>query len=102
LIADGQVLIENKVADRTDEPMSESKPYPFQARRYAISLCKTVFVTVVAYSPKTEAGLLRQSDSIRVLKVEGIDEDCVELRFAVPFGTSTPSRAKVPSLHDRS
>ena len=96
LIVGRQMLIENKVAGTTDDPMSDSRPYPFQARRYAISLCKTVFLTVVAYLPRTEAGLLRQSNSVRVLKVPGIQEDCVEVRFAIPFGTGRPSEAKKP------
>jgi hypothetical protein len=91
LLIDRQILIENKIAGETNDPMSENRPYPFQARRYAISLCKTAFVTVVAYSPRSESGLLRQSDSVVVLKVPGIREDCVEIRFAVPYNTGRPS-----------
>ena len=76
--------------------MSDARPYPFQARRYAISLCKTVFLTVVAYPPRTETGLLRQTDSIRIHKLPDIAEDCVEVRFAIPFNTGRPSEAKKP------
>ena len=96
LIVRGQMLIENKVAAPTNDPMSDARPYPFQARRYAIALCKTVFITVVAYKPRGEAGLLRQCDSVRVLKVPGIPGDCVEVRFAIPFGTGRPSEASRP------
>jgi HD superfamily phosphohydrolase len=96
LLADDQVLIENKVAGASNSPMSETSPYPFQARRYAIALCKTAFVTVVAYQPTNESHVLRQSDSVAVLKVGGIPEDCVEVRFAVPFGTGRPSQVKRP------
>lgn len=96
LLVNGQILIENKIAGLTDDPMSGSRPYPFQARRYAISLCKTVFVTVVGYAPRSESGLLRQSDSVAVLKVPDVREDCVELRFAVPYNTGRPSEVRTP------
>ena len=96
LIVDGQVLIENKVAGPTDDPMTDARPYPFQARRYAISLCKTVFLTVVAYPPMTETGVLRQTDSIRIYKLPDISEDCIEIRFAIPFATGRPSAVKKP------
>jgi hypothetical protein len=91
-----QILIENKVAGATDDPLSDARPYPFQARRYAISLCQTVFITVVAYAPRSETGLLRQSDSIVVLAVPNIREDCVELRFTVPYNTGRPSEVRRP------
>lgn len=96
LLVDQQILIENKVT-MTGEPMSETKAYPFQVRRYAIALCKTVFVTLVAYTPRNEARLLRQSDSVIVMKVPNISEDCVEIRFAVPFNTGRPSEVRRPA-----
>ena len=96
LLIGRQVLIENKVAGKTSDPMSETKPYPFQARRYAISLCKTVFLTLVAYSPRNETSLLRQSDSVAVMKVPDIREDCIEVQFIVPYGTGRPSEVRRP------
>ena len=96
LLVDHQILIENKIAGVTNNPMSDVRPYPFQARRYAIALCKTVFVTVVGYAPRDEVGVLRQSDSIAVLKVPHIREDCVELRFVVPYNTGRPSEVRRP------
>jgi len=44
LLVAHKIIIENKIAGETNNPMSENKPYPFQARRYSIALCKTVFL----------------------------------------------------------
>jgi HD superfamily phosphohydrolase len=96
LLTQNLILIENKVAKSTDEPLSEDHPYPFQARRYAIALCQSAFLTVVAYQPKTEKGFLTQSQSVIVRKVQGVPGDCVEIRFAIPYGASIPSHAKAP------
>jgi hypothetical protein len=97
LLVAQKIIIENKVAGETNEPMSENKPYPFQARRYSIALCKTVFFVLLAYRPRSEAGLLDQSSSIAVRRVPNIPEDCLEIRFAVPYGTGRPSEVKKPA-----
>lgn len=95
LISGASMLIENKVAGETDNVMEKgSSSYPFQTRRYAIALCNTVFFTVVAYKNKTEAGLLQQCESIKVIKVPSVKGDFIEIRFAVPYGTGRPSAAK--------
>ena len=96
LLVAHKLIIENKIAGETNDPMSESKPYPFQARRYSMALCKTVFFTLVAYKPRSETGLLPQSSSMAVRKVPNIPEDCVEIRFVVPYGTGRPSEASKP------
>jgi len=96
LLTHNLILIENKIAKPTDDPMSEAYPYPFQARRYAISLCQSIFLTVVAYQPKTETGILPQSQSVIVRKVPDVPGDCVEIRFTIPYGTPTPSHAQAP------
>jgi HD superfamily phosphohydrolase len=90
------IVIENKVAKKSDDPMSVGVDYPFQARRYAISLCQSAFITFVAYSPKSEAGLLPQNASVRAKPVLGVPGDFVEIRFVVPYGFSKPSRASSP------
>jgi HD superfamily phosphohydrolase len=94
LLTQNVIVIENKVAKDTDDPMSEAFPYPFQARRYTIALCQSVFFTVVTYKPKTERGILPQSQSVVVRKVPDVPGDCVEIRFAIPYGMSRPSDAQ--------
>jgi HD superfamily phosphohydrolase len=94
LLSQNTIVIENKVSSETDEPMSEKFPYPFQARRYAIALCQSIFITMVAYKPKTEKGHFSQSRSIEVHRVTDVPGDCVEIRFIVPYGYDSPSRAK--------
>ena len=96
LLTENVILIENKVAKDTDNPMSEDFPYPFQARRYTTALCQSVFLTVVTYKPKTEIGILPQSQSVVVRKVPDVSGDCVEIRFAIPYGMSKPSDARSP------
>jgi HD superfamily phosphohydrolase len=96
LIAQNVIVIENKVAKETDDPMSESFPYPFQARRYTVALCQSIFLTMVAYKPKTEKGILPQSQSVDIHKVPDVPGDCVEIRFVIPYGASRPSEAKAP------
>ena len=96
LLVANKIVIENKIAGETNDPMSENRPYPFQARRYSIALCKTVFFTLVAYKPRSETGLLPQSSSLAVRKVPDIPEDCLEIRFVVPYGTGRPSDVSKP------
>jgi len=96
LLVAHKIIIENKIVGETNDPMSENRPYPFQARRYSIALCKTVFFTLVAYKPRSETGLLPQSSSIAVRKVPDIPEDCLEIRFVVPYGTGRPSEVSKP------
>jgi hypothetical protein len=96
LLTEKVILIENKIAKPTDDPMSEYYPYPFQARRYTVALCQSIFLTVVGYQPKTEIGILPQHQSVVVRKVPDVPGDCVEIRFVIPYGTPTPSDARAP------
>jgi hypothetical protein len=96
LLVGRKIIIENKIAGETNDPMSENRPYPFQARRYSIALCKTVFFTLVAYKPRSELGVLRQSSSVSVRKVPDVPEDCLEIRLVVPYGTGRPSAVSKP------
>jgi hypothetical protein len=96
LLVGRKIIIENKIAGETNDPMSENRPYPFQARRYSIALCKTVFFTLVAYKPRSEPGVLRQSSSVSVRKVPDVPEDCLEIRLVVPYGTGRPSEVSKP------
>lgn len=96
LIARDRILIENKVEGETDTPMSDRRPYPFQARRYSLALCTSVFFTMVAYKPRTEQGHLRQCDCVKVFDIREVSEPCAEIRLLVPYGYSAPSEAKRP------
>src|ERR1700730_15963316 len=99
LLTEKVILIENKIAKPTDDPMSEDYPYPFQARRYTVALCQSIFLTVVGYQPKTVAGILPQSQSVIVRNVPHVPGDCIDIRFAIPYGTPTPSHAQAPSAN---
>lgn len=90
------MLIENKVHRGNNDPFSAGTDYPWQARRYGIALCQSVFFTVVAYRPTNEMAMPRQTASIQVRPMAGIKPDCIEIRFIVPFGYPKPSDAKAP------
>ena len=96
LVIGSKIVLENKVAGNTNDPMTEERPYPFQARRYSIALCKSVFFTLVAYKPRSETGLLPQSSSVAIRAVPNVVGDCVEIKFVVPYGTGKPSEASKP------
>jgi HD superfamily phosphohydrolase len=82
LLTQNLIVIENKVARETDDPMSEGFPYPFQARRYTVALCQSVFLTVVTYRPKTESGVFPQSESVIVRRVPVPSGMWLELKVA--------------------
>ncbi|MBF0306867.1 MAG: HD domain-containing protein [Alphaproteobacteria bacterium] len=96
LIVDSAMLVENKVYRGASDPFHAGENYPWQARRYARALCKSVFFTMVAYKPANEAALLDQVNSVQVKQVKGGEPDCIEIRFVVPYGYPRPSDAKAP------
>jgi HD superfamily phosphohydrolase len=100
LISCGMILIENKVAGRLTDPMAAKPASPFQARRYSLSLCQSVYFTVVAYEPAGEESLVPNSRSIQVRPVDGIS-DCVQVRVVVPYNTGDPSAAKAAKQPQR-
>lgn len=88
-------LIENKLArDPTDDPFILGKKFALQGRRYVIPTAERFFVTLLAYTPATEAGLLRPADAVRVRQVPDVDDQCIEIRCVIPTDIGTPSSAK--------
>lgn len=96
LILFGTFVVEIKKIDTTKNAFEDSPNSPFQARRYTIALCQSVFFTVVAYKPSDEAAILTQTKSVCVRKVPEIMPECVEIRLVVPWGQGVPSKAKKP------
>jgi hypothetical protein len=89
LILPGNVVVENKVRGEMADPYVQQQ-FGYQARRYAISLVKSVAFVVLAYKPSSEAALLPLPDRIRVLPIA---RGFAEIRFLVPWGLSVPSKA---------
>lgn len=97
IILDDIVVVENKVRNETVDPFSVGADYSWQARRYAISICQRIVISMVAYKPASEAAILPQSARIRVLPLPGApDENFAQIRLVVPWGHGIPSRAKQP------
>lgn len=94
LLINRQVVIENKVMGESASPLTSGGAYPYQARRYGMAVCTSLFFTVVAYKPTSEATLLTPWRSLKIAKVPNIPDICGEIRLAVPYGLSNPSSAK--------
>lgn len=97
LIIFEKALIENKVVDETDSPLAKEfiPNVSAQAQRYAESIGTKVFFTMIAYKPKADniAPITRR---IKVIKREFENAGVyAEIRCAVPYGRSAPSRAKL-------
>ena len=88
VIVDHRCLIENKIDHSGRDPWAVKAEAPFQANRYAQARCLRVFFTLVAYKPCDEADVLRQTDAVRVCKLNGLPHTAVEIRFVIPFGKS--------------
>ncbi|WP_085025995.1 HD domain-containing protein [Ensifer aridi] len=99
VIIDNRCLIENKIG-AGKSPFKSKADAPYQANRYGVALCQRVFFTLVAYTPSSEADLLRQTDSVKVIQLDNLNRTAVEIRFVVPVGLSNPSRAKKPKNAD--
>jgi hypothetical protein len=91
----GPVLIENKVLNApTNSPFDELPNATWQARRYAIAICSSVRIVVLAYRPKDETGMILQSARMKV-QPRTENEPC-ELRVVVPWSHSVPSKVRAP------
>ncbi|MFS8144308.1 hypothetical protein [Rhizobium sp. BR 249] len=95
VIIDERCLIENKVGAGR-KPFESKAHAPYQANRYGIAMCQRVFFTLVAYTPASDADILRLTDSVQVTPLDDLDRTAVEIRFVVPVGLSNPSDAKKP------
>jgi hypothetical protein len=96
LLINRQIVVENKVMGDGNSPLTSGAHYPFQARRYSMAVCTSLFFTVVAYKPRSESALLTPWKSLRVAKVPKVSDICGEIRLAVPYGVTNPSSAKKP------
>ncbi len=96
LILPGEIVIENKVADEAVDLDTLKPDAPWQARRYAFAFNRSVFFTVIAYKPANEGVNLPPPKRISVHRLEGSPEQSVYVRFLIPWGTDTPSKAKAP------
>jgi hypothetical protein len=97
LLLPGDIVVENKVRDRTADPLQTGPHYSWQARRYAQAVCRQVAISVVAYQPASEGARLPLNQRIIVRRLEGAPEDCAEVRLVIPWGEPVPSHAKAPA-----
>jgi HD superfamily phosphohydrolase len=96
LLLPGDIVIENKVRDRTADPVHAGQHYSWQARRYAQAICRQVVFSVVGYQPTDESARPPLPQRIVARKLESAPEDCVEVRLIIPWGEPVPSHAKAP------
>jgi HD superfamily phosphohydrolase len=96
LVLYDSVVTENKVRGTTADPFGTGSDYPYQARRYSISLLQRVSFVVVAYRPSSEDAIFPLTQRIQVSKMEGAPEDHAQVRIVIPWGTGVPSGAKAP------
>jgi hypothetical protein len=92
----GDLVIENKVAGITLDPLSTGPQYSWQTRRYARAVSTNVLFVVVAYQPPNEAALLDLPASICVRAVGDGLVGHAQVRVVVPYGYPVPSRAESP------
>jgi hypothetical protein len=93
IILPGDLILENKVAELTDN-VNDLKPNaPWQARRYSIALNRRSFV-LIAYQPASEAEMLPLTSRVSVHPLPNSPEICAVVRLLVPWGVPVPSRAK--------
>ena len=96
LILPGEIVMENKVAELTNDLATLKPSAPWQARRYSIALNRRVFFTAIAYKPGSEALLLPVPKRVSVFKLPDSPEEAVCVRFLIPWGVGVPSMAKPP------
>lgn len=96
LILPGSIVVENKVAARVADPLAHGPNYGYQGRRYSIAVCRRVTFVLLAFRPADESQILPLSKRIRIQAISGVPEPHAQVRFAIPWGHSVPSRAKAP------
>jgi HD superfamily phosphohydrolase len=94
IILPGDLILENKVADKTEDPATLKPDAAWQARRYSISLNKRVSFVMIAYKPGSDAAILPLPSRVSVSKLPNSSEECAVVRLILPWGHGTPSRAK--------
>jgi hypothetical protein len=94
IILPGELIIENKVAEKTRNLDGLKPDALWQARRYSIPLNRRISFLIIAYQPADETAIPSLPDRVRVLPIEGAAEESACIRFLVPWGHGTPSEAK--------
>jgi len=90
------LVVENKVIHTpTNNPFNEI--FLWQARRYSTTLLSKISYGVVAYKPRDERGYLEKPSRIKVIVASG-DTDHAQIQFAIPWGYSSPSHSRVPTI----
>jgi len=93
LVAEGRVVIENKIAEKVRDPFDTKPAAATQGRRYAIALGGRVVIVVLAYIPK--AGQFpSKTQSILVRKIDDDDDRRAEIRIVIPYHAEVPSRER--------
>lgn len=90
-----RVILENKhIKEATDDPFQAVPRSGLQARRYVLPTGQRFVVTAVAYKSESENGKFSPADCVKVRQLKGVDKPFVEIRIAIRYGDSVPSRAK--------
>jgi hypothetical protein len=98
LVIGRRVLIENKwLKEPTDDPFAAVPRAGLQARRYVLPTGQPFVVTTLAYRAQTEKGRLPSHRSVAVRQLEGVDPPFAEIRLAIRYGDTVPSRAGTSS-----
>jgi hypothetical protein len=97
LVVPGPLVIENKVRDRTADPLGAGSNYPWQARRYSIATVTKIAFLVVAYRPATENDIPDLPQRIAIVTPEDAPLGHAQVKVLVPWGQAVPSRAQRPN-----
>lgn len=96
LLVNEELIIENKILrDPIDNPLDAKINAGWQARRYSHATLREIVFTVIGYVPLTENGLVVISRSVKAIRVGA--SETVEVRFCVPVGYKSPSKATTPN-----
>jgi HD superfamily phosphohydrolase len=94
VILSGKLVVENKVADVTQDPKNLKPDADWQSRRYSIAFNRRVNFVIIAYKPANEAAFLPLPSRISIYPLKNSPEVCAVVRLLVPWGYKTPSKAK--------
>jgi hypothetical protein len=93
LVAEGRVVIENKIAEKIRDPFDAKPAAATQGRRYAIALGARVVIVAMGYIPKA-GHFPTKAKSVLIRKIDDSDHRRAEIRIVIPYGAVVPSREK--------
>jgi hypothetical protein len=96
LVFPDSLVIENKVTGTTADPVKARPAASWQARRYAIAVCRRVAFVVNAHRPADEGAVLPLPARIHIRLLEGAPEGHAQITFLLPWGHGVPSSAEPP------